>query len=233
VREVIAAAGTIAAMAATWMTPAGGAGMVGLLPPHYGYSAYFESAALLCATWPEAQGLCLGAMLISTNRCSWVGALVGWGYLGGRRRRAVAAVLVVLAVVLGARLKPHPYNDAVRLDIWRAVAASPGVGSAAFAAVRVDGHPAAKAHSDLLQLYVHFGARFMLIAGALMLLALDWLLDGERLLAVAVVLCLTAQSLLDNRLHHPACAALYALAWWWAISERRRQRPPPGLPVRR
>lgn len=220
-RQLIAVTGTLAAMAAMWTAPKGGAGMVGFMPPHYGYSAYFESAAVFAATWPEAQALLLLAMLLSTNRCSWVGTLAGWGYLGGWRRRAAAAALILVAILGGGRIKPQPTNDFVRTRIWAAAIASPGVGGEAFAKTDIFGMHAVKAHSELLQVYVDFGRAAFVLACLAMLYAAWWLLRGPQTPACAAACCVTVQLLFDNRLHYPPCAALFLTTWAWAWADRR------------
>lgn len=219
-RLVIALAGLGASLACL-LSGKTGASMVGFMPPHYGYSAFFESAALFAGPL-GLQVLCGLAMLVSTNRCSWVGAIAGWGYLGGWRRRAAAAGLIVVAVVVGGQVvKPNPYNDIIRKEIWRAALAHPAVGDRAFAKLSVLGVGVGKAHSDVLQAYVDWGPWGLALALLALLGGAWWLLRGPRTLASATVVCLTTQLLFDNRLHYPPCAALFVTAWVWAWFERR------------
>ena len=198
--------------------------MTGLLPPHYGYSTYAISVLPFLAPWPWLRWTALAALLASGNRAAWVGTIAGWLCLGGRRRLLPALALCVLAVIGGLAMKPAVAarrNDSVRVQIWKAswsVAKRhpwAGVGHGNFA-IGVEGRLVDYAHSDVLQFAVEDGipaaAAFVLFAG----LAL-WFLPLSP--AKAALACLLAQSVVDNRLHHPACEILLAAVLLEAVRQ--------------
>jgi hypothetical protein len=184
--------------------------MTGFYPPHYGYSAYAVSVIPILAANPFLRLLAVAALLASGNRASWVGVLAGWAYLGGARRVTAGAFLCVLAVFGGLLFKPRQDNDSIRVHIWKAAAheikKSPWVGlrGVGFAA-GVDGNAVFKAHSDVVQVAVQWG--LPAAAGALLLagLCLYFFPYGRE---KAALIALLTQSVVDNRLHHGACAVL-------------------------
>lgn len=225
IRGAIVTGGVIVMAAALWTGADHGffTAMTGLLPPHYGYSAYVVSALLFLGPRyvREPAGLTL---LLSGNRASWLGGIAGWAWRGGRRRAALAAILCVLAGVGGLAWKRPAQrrgNDVERVHIWRAAlrlaAHHPaGIGRGNFC-MGIDGREVAYAHSDALQFLVVYGWA----AAALALWAWVggfWLLPAGP--AKDAVVALTAQSVIDNRLHHPVCAALYVAVWILAATAR-------------
>jgi hypothetical protein len=82
------------------------------------------------------------------------------------------------------------------------------------------GRSADKAHSDALQLLVEQGVKTFTFVILILVLLLGWLFAGPPTPERATVVCLTTQSIFDNRLHHPACAALYLLVWVAAFCAR-------------
>lgn len=203
--------------------------MTGFLPPHYGYSAYAVVPLLFLARWRGFRWLAAAALLLGGNRAAWVGSIAGWAWAGGARRRALAVILAALAAVGGLALKPRHDNDAIRAHIWKAALATAikhpdGVGIGGFC-IGVDGNEVSKAHSDVLQLLVEQGVAKTLFVLVVLLRAFEVLIfDGAPTPAKAVVVALTAQSIIDNRLHHHACAALYVAAWLLVLLERRDLR---------
>lgn len=191
--------------------------MTGFLPPHYGYSAYAIVPLLFLTPVRWLRWTALAALLASANRASWLGALAGWASAGGRRRAALAAILGVAAVLGGLLLKPavvRGRTDNVRLQIWSTawdviVAHPEGVGRGKFC-YAIAGREVTKAHSDVLQLAVEQGAGVTAFVLAAVILGLSVLPAGPW---KQTLVALSAQSVIDNRLHHPACAVLYALAW--------------------
>lgn len=195
--------------------------MTGFLPPHYGYSAYAIVPLLFLAPWQRVRWVAGAALLASGNRASWLGALAGalW------RRPVLAAVLGALAAFGGLYMKPavvRNRTDNVRVQIWTtawgvALEHPRGIGRGNFIRA-IAGREVNKAHSDVLQL---------LVEGGFLLTGLVLALLGVGLYALApgpekdVVVALTVQSVIDNRLHHPACATLYALAWLAAVLDAR------------
>lgn len=226
---VMAAAYWTGARHGYWFTD-----MVGFLPPHYGYSAYAEVPLLFLARWRGFRWLAAGALLLSRNRASQVGAIAGWAWAGGARRRALAVILALTAVIGGLMLKPYRTNDAIRINVWKAALTMTkmrpeGLGAGQFA-VGVNGFVFEKAHSDVLQLLVEHGVVVFAYVLSAFVLAFSMLIAaGPRTPAKAVVVALTAQSVIDNRLHHPACAALYAAAWLlvW-LDARGSAKPSPA-----
>lgn len=196
--------------------------MTGFLEPHYGYSAYAISVLLFLAPHPALRWVAAGALLLSGNRASWVGGLAGalW------RRPVLALALGLLAAVGGYAWKPRTDNDSVRILIWRSAlreaAKHPeGIGRGQFIAA-VDGYAATKAHSDVLQLWVEGGAALTVYVLAAFVLAL-WFLPPSP--AKDAIVCLSVQSVIDNRLHNWACALLYAAVWIAALWEARLALP--------
>lgn len=242
-RELIGVLGVVFSLGALWTGAQVGhhfkADMWGFLPPHYGYSAYFESAALLCAPWWPAQALCAVALGLSTCRAAWVGAAFGWAFLGRSWARWAALPFVLLFLVqFGASLKPTPFNDRVRQQIWReaeaAIATSPqGVGEGHFTPVVLGRSVGGYAHSDVLQAIVEdgwvAGGTLLFMYAVLLVLAL---LEAPRVVG-ATLLCLCVQSVVDNRLHYLPCAALWTTVWLWAAvrsaQERAAQAEEPGF----
>lgn len=201
--------------------------MTGFLKPHYGYSAYAISVLLFLAPGPWLRWTAGAALLLSGNRASWVGGIAGWASAGGPRRALLAAFLGVLAVVGGYAWKPRTDNDSVRILIWRAALREAskhpeGIGRGKFIAA-VDGYAATKAHSDVLQLWVEGGAALTVYVLAAFALAL-WFLPPSP--AKDALVCLSVQSVIDNRLHNWACALLYAAVWIAALS------PAPTTPTK-
>jgi len=192
--------------------------MTGFLPPHYGYSAYAMVPLLfLGPRWARWAGA--GALLLSGNRASWVGALAGWASAAGGRRLLVAAVLGLLAVVGGNALKSRgAVGDVVRIKIWKA-AAKHAIERPGPFAIGVDGFLVTKAHSDVMQLAAEHG---LLAAGVCVLAILGgiWALPASP--EKSVVVALSVISVVDNRLHHPACAILYVAAWVAALRSGSR-----------
>lgn len=200
--------------------------MTGFLPPHYGYSAYAVVPLLFISNEAWLRWVAGATLLLSGNRASWVGALTGalW------RRPMLAALLCALAAFGGLLMKPRivaKRTDSVRVSIWKAALATAkrnpeGIGRGGFC-VGVAGRMVDKAHSDVLQLLVEGGVALTAYVLAALILGLYYLPDGPE---KDVVIALTTQSIIDNRLHHPACAALYAAAWLAAW----RARPAPEAP---
>lgn len=201
--------------------------MKGVLPPHYGYSAYFACVLVfLGPTW--ARYGAVAALLLSGNRAAWVGAIAGWAYLGGRRRIAAAALLCVLATIGGLAVKPpdsRARNDSARVIIWKAVGRTiqrhpDGIGPGALA-LGVEGYEVNHAHSDLLEIAVVWGFQRAVLVVILAAYGF-WLLprSPEKALLVA----LTTTSILDNRLTtHSACLALYLVVWATAFGRIARR----------
>lgn len=238
-KRLIVAWGLIVAVAALWTGFTTRPGefyftwMTGLLPPHYGYSAYAMVPLLfLGPRWVRWAGL--GALLASCNRAAWLGAIVGWVWNAEKcrfdcpcpkvYRAQLAVVLGFLAVVGGLALKPREIRastDSMRVKIWKA-AVWQAVEAPGEFCIGVDGRVVTKAHSDVLQLAAEQGWK----TAALVLLVVGWsfyrLPEGP---GKAVVAALGAQSVIDNRLHHPACAALFALAWLAAVLAPFSWRP--------
>jgi hypothetical protein len=235
IRPLLVGWGLVVGAAALWTGAQHGfhvATMTGFLPPHYGYSAYALVPLLfLGPRWAQLAGG--AALLLSKNRAAWVGAVVGlvWNakecrpfgcYCERRLRAILAAGLVVLAVVGGNMLKPRGADgDSVRVHIWKAAAWQAWTAPGEFC-IGVDGRVTMKAHSDVLQLAAERGWK----VAALVLLFVGWafyrLPEGPE---KAVVAALSVQSVIDNRLHHPACAALFALAWLAAVLSPYVLRP--------
>ena len=226
---VLFAAVTAAAAFATGLHPGAWffTRMTGFFPPHYGYSAYIVTALLFVTPPRHWLRWAAGAvLLLSGNRAAWVGAIAGWGWsIGPKRYYGEIATALVIAVVLGLALKPavvRARTDNVRVQIWTtalnvARAHPEGLGRGNFIRA-IAGREVNKAHSDLLQLLVEGGVAFTAIAVLLIAWGLYRAPEGPW---KDLVVCLTAQSVIDNRLHHPACAALYALAWLAALLEQR------------
>lgn len=229
-RPLIVAWGLVAAAAALWTGAAKGfalCSMTGLLPPHYGYSAYAISALTAFAPWRGLRWVAWGALLASQNRAACVGALIAWGLGGGRRHLALASILGVLAVIGGAALKPYPGNDSIRVQIWKAALRSVerhplGVGRGGFY-VGVGGRATGHAHSDVLQVAVEWGigALFLVAAGAVLTFSVFWLTPPNPWKAVWIGLAF--QSVIDNRFYASvprstlACAGLFAAVWLCAV----------------
>lgn len=188
--------------------------MLGFFPPHYGYTMYAVSILpILASRWLGCWAW--AGLLASRNRASQAGALVGWAWAGGARRRALAGILVGLVVVVGLALKPNAKNDSNRVMIWKqalvAAAQHPeGMGQGGFY-VGVGGYAITKAHSDVLQLLVERGFRVTGVVLALLGLLFYLLPAGTP--EKAALACLLSQSIIDNRLHHPACAGLLLAVW--------------------
>lgn len=209
--------------------------MTGFFPPHYGYSAYIVTSLLFLAPQRWLQWAAVASLVLSGNRAAWVGAIAGWawGREDGPRvwdsrplRLQAAVVLGVLAVFGGLLFKPpvvRARTDNVRMQIWTTAlevsAAHPeGLGRGNFIRA-IAGREVNKTHSDLLQLLVEGGRALTAITVLLIAWGLYRSPEGPF---KSLLVCLTAQSVVDNRLHHPACAALYALAWLGAALERPR-----------
>lgn len=195
--------------------------MTGFLPPHYGYSAYAIVPLLFLSNVAWLRWVAGAALLASGNRASWVGALAGalW------RRPVLALVLGALAAFGGLFMKPavvRSRTDNVRVQIWStawsvALKHPEGVGRGNFIRA-IAGREVTKAHSDVLQLLVEGGFLLTGLVLALLAVGLYSLAPGPE---KDVVIALTTVSVIDNRLHHPACAALYAAAWLLALWETR------------
>lgn len=204
----------------TWTT--------GFFPPHRGYSAYIVTALVFLAPHRWLRALAGLTLALGGTRAAWVGVLAGWAW--GRPWRVLAALLLaVLAVVGGNKLKSHgAQGDGVRVLTWQAALREAekhptGLvteGRGHFIAA-IAGNEVNKAHSDLLQLLVDHGFAAAFYAILALAAGLWWLPAGPW---KELVVCLSVQSLMDNRLHHPACAALYAVAWLGAALES----PPSG-----
>jgi len=218
--KIIVAYSTVVLAAALWTgaTNSGGyffTDMTGFFPPHYGYSMYAVSILPLLAPWPWLRWLAVLALILSRNRASWLGLLAGWVVAGGRRRIALGLILTVLSAFGGIVLKPHGVkNDTVRVHIWKAAVRRAwrqphGVGRNGFY-IGVDGRATGKAHSDVLQILVEDGWVICAIAVLGVFGALYVMPAGP---IKAALVCLAAQSVIDNRLHHPACLALYLALW--------------------
>jgi hypothetical protein len=229
----IVAWGVVVMLAALWTGAERGfvvGTMWGILPPHYGYSAYAMVPLLfLGPRWVRvAAG---GALLLSGNRASWVGAIAGWvmsapecdfkGCLCERWNRVALAVMLALVAVIGGNaLKTYgSRGDSVRVQVWKAAAAQAVRRPGPFY-VGIAGRATAHAHSDVLQVAATRGWK----AAVLVVLLAGWafyrLPDGP---GKAVVAALMVVSIIDNRLHHPACVALFAAAWYVAWSNPRLQ----------
>lgn len=222
-RELVGLSSMVVAAAALWTGAPHGyhiGTMTGLLPPHYGYSAYCVVPLLFLSNVGWLRGAGAAVLVLSANRAAWVGAIVGWA-AGARRRLLLAVGLAVAATILGYAWKPRTDNDSVRIHIWKAavrdvVRHPEGLGAGNWA-IGVDGYLITKAHSDVLQLFVERGVAVGFLVLYLAAIGLWFAPPGpEKQLLVA----LSAQSVIDNRLHHPACAALYAAAW--LLAWRRR-----------
>lgn len=203
--------------------------MTGFFPPHRGYSAYVVTALLFLAPQPWLRGAAGVVLLLSGARAAWIGVLAGWGWSHGWRRPWLLGVLLAAAVAGGMLMKgkPQQNNDSVRVMIWRAalhdIAKNPRGTYPDGWCTAVAGMEASKAHSDALQGLVVYG--WALGGGAILLVALGlWRVPEGPWKDLLVAL--TAQSVIDNRLHHPACAALYALVWLGAVLNARA---PEGL----
>lgn len=230
-RRLIGLAGLVTAAGALWTGWHRGfkASMWGFFPPHYGYSAYIEVAALFLAPWWPIRAFCLLALVLSVNRTAMLGVLAGWAYLGGWRRRAYCVGAFAAALLLADVFKPANTNM-VRLGIWQQVFVLLKVNPHGYGthwAVGVKGMITRYAHSDVLQALMRWG---VWQGGALLLLAaltLWAILRGPRTIEKAALVALAAQSIPDNRLHHPACwVTLLAVAALAAVrapraSERR------------
>ncbi len=205
--------------------------MTGFFPPHYGYSAYAMVPLLfLGPRW--ARWFAGVALLLSGNRAAWVGAIAGWASRQGGEHvgaKLLLAFALCISAVFGGLLMKEAHvrgrTDNVRVQIWTtawevAVKHPRGIGAGNFC-YGIAGREVTKVHSDVLQLLVEQG---FLVAGAVLLLLLGglcWLPAGpwkETLIALSVV------SVIDNRLHHPACAALYVFVWAAAIRNGRSPR---------
>lgn len=203
----------------------------GFFWPHYGYSAYVESAAVLLCWCSPASLLCLAAIALSLNRDAWLGLLAGVAYYGNRRQRLACAILGALAVILGALLKPHAYNDSVRLHIWwtmlRDVAwYNPrGLDPHSYT-IMWAGKAVEKAHSDLLQLLVDWGWLAWALTVIDLVLFLRWATRGKPTPAKAALLCLATQSVFDNRLHRPVCVLALAAVLSFVLAEQLLQNAP-------
>lgn len=223
--RIICVVGGVVTAAALWTGAQHGrffVEMTGFFPPHYGYSAYWMTALLLLTPSKPVRWVTGAALLLSGNRAAWVGAIAGWAWRGGRRRAALALFLGAAAVIGGLAMKPYTTNDSVRIQIWRtavsAAKAHPeGIGTGNFA-YGVAGRVVNKAHSDVLQLWVEQGAVVAAVVLVAVILGL-WLLPESP--AKDVVIALTVTSIIDNRLHHPACVVLYGMAWLAAAQKRR------------
>lgn len=207
--------------------------MTGFFEPHRGYAMYAASVLpLLAPRW--LGGRAWAGMLLSRTRAAQIGVLAAWAASCWARRNRdehFAPKLLLLfglafaAVLGGAAMKPYgAKGDSDRVMIWKTavsyIAERPwmGWGSDQFY-VGVGGLAISKAHSDVLQLALERGVP----AAALALFLLAWgLCRLPETPEKAVVVALTTQSLIDNRLHHPACAALYAAAWLAAALARPR-----------
>lgn len=233
IRKGIVAWALVVMAAALWTGAAAPGGprfftsMTGLLPPHYGYSAYAISTLLFLAPWPWARWAGGAALLLSGNRASWVGVIGGWASLGGARRALLAGFLALGATIGGYAWKYTTNNDSARILIWRAVWRESvkhpeGIGRGKFIAA-VEGYAVTKAHSDVMQLLVEGGVALTAYVLAALILGLAMLPPGP---GKAAVVALTVQSVIDNRLHHPACAFLYAAVWLAAL----RGEPAPSRP---
>lgn len=233
--RLIAVWGSAVGLAALWTGAQHGfhvATMTGFLPPHYGYSAYaVVPLVFLGPLW--LRGLAGATLLLSGNRAAWVGVLAGlaWRWVRGPHagtRALLLAALLPLAVVAGNALKPRgATGDHVRLHIWKVALTTAakhpeGVGPGNFA-LGVDGYAVTKAHSDVLQLLVERGFRVTGAVLALAVFAVCILPAGAP--ATAAVVALASQSLIDNRLHHPACGALLAAVWICAWRSRLPGEP--------
>lgn len=205
--------------------------MHGFFWPHYGYSAYVESAALMLAGLSPIGWLCGTAILISDNRCAWLGVLAGVAYLSNKERRVALAIIGLLAVLLGAWIKPYHYNDSVRIQIWlewlRIFWKYPLGIRAHYFRVMWAGKEVEKAHSDLLQLLVEFGIFKFTAATALIGFYLYTVLQEPPTKARAALVCLTVQSIFDNRLHRPVCAIIYVLIWLIVLTEHSTKHSSP------
>lgn len=217
-RRVFGAAGAVVALASLWTGWGHGfkATMWGLFPPHYGYSAYIEAAALFLAPWWPVRALLGLSLALSTNRTAWLGVLAGWAYLGGWRRRAACAGLLVLGMLAAQHFKPAGTN-AVRVAIWEAALLTlrsrpQGFGLGGWC-TGVHGLITPYAHSDVLQVLLVYG---VWLGGAVVLWFLAAARDtlrGPKTVEKAALVCLLAQSIPDNRLHRPACqATLFVVA---------------------
>lgn len=226
-RRAICGVAAVVTAAAIWTGAKAGfstCSMTGLLPPHYGYSAYFACALLfLGPRW--VRWVAGAALLASGNRASWVGSLAGWAWSGGRRRVALAGVLAVLGTLGGLALKPYHGNDANRVMIWKTVVGvihdnPQGVGDDF--AMGVKGLEISHAHSDFLEIGLRWGVAPLCYALAAVILGLGFLLESPE---KDLLVCLTFQSVIDNRVTTSwACAALYAAVWLAAALAR------PGCP---
>lgn len=200
--------------------------MTGFLPPHYGYSAYATCVLLFLAPWWWVRSLAGAALLASGNRASWVGSLAGWAWRGGRRRLALAGILGALAVVGGLALKPkivRARTDSDRVMIWKSVLGvirehPEGIGSDY--AIGVAGLEVSHAHSDVLEIALRWGVKI----SVLILLVVGWgFYRAPNGPEKAALVCLTAQSIIDNRVTTSwACAGLYAALWLAALLRARR-----------
>lgn len=197
--------------------------MTGFFPPHRGYSAYIACALIFLAPHRWLRGLGMAAAGLSAARAAWIGVIAGWAW-GRPRRVALASILAGLALVGGNMVKDYgARGDVARVQIWKlawsqAVKHPHGVGEGRFIGA-IGGYAVTKAHSDLMQVLVERG--FLTAISAMGLIAAGlWLAPASPW--KDLVVCLTTQSLVDNRLHHPACAALYAVVWACALAELRK-----------
>lgn len=228
---LFAAATTAAALATGFTTDLGHfhmGWMTGFFPPHRGYSAYVVTALLFLAPQRWLRGLAGVTLALSGARAAWIGALAGWGWSRGWRRPWLLGVLLAAAVAGGMLMKgkPQQNNDSVRVMIWRAalhdIAKHPRGTYPDGWCTAVAGLEASKAHSDLLQVVLIYGWAPGTLVVLLVALGLWRAPEGPW---KDLVVALTAQSVIDNRLHHSACAALYALAWLGAWLERPPSEP--------
>lgn len=204
--------------------------MTGFLPPHYGYSAYAVCVLpFLGPAW--ARYVAAGALLASGNRASWVGVIAGalW------RRPVLAAVLGLVAVAGGLAWKPkvvQARTDSDRVMIWKSVigvirAHPEGVDNDF--AMGVAGLEISHAHSDVLEIALRWGVAAAIYAVVAVVLGFCLLPAGPWR---DVLVCLTLQSVIDNRLTTSrACLALYAAVWLAAALEAIRGLEPKALVV--
>lgn len=201
--------------------------MTGFLPPHYGYSAY--AVSVLPFLLPGGLGWwALAPLLASGNRASWVGVIAGWAS-GAKSRLFVAGILGLLAVVGGLAWKSkvvRARTDSDRVMIWKSVlgvirAHPEGVGSDF--AMGVNGYEVSHAHSDVLEIALRWGAAVAVYAVAAVALAFSLLPPSPE---KAALVCLSAQSVIDNRVTTSyACAGLYLALWVSALVRAGRSCP--------
>lgn len=229
-RWSVVAFGVAVGVAAVWTWARGGwtiNAATGFLPPHRGYSAYVLTPVLFLTPWPEMWMAAGVVLLLGGARAAWVGVLAGWAWRQARGPHGAAKLFLILnlafaGVLAGNLMKDRgTTGDSVRLKVWRAALHESrkhpwGLYPDGFVA-GVDGRLAVKAHSDVLQLLVIYGwAAFALVLWA-GISAFVCLPDSP---AKAAVFALTVQSVVDNRLHHWACAIVYAAVWVLAATTR-------------